>query len=145
MIWFKQYSLDDLKAMMTHESIVSHIGIEFLEILPDGLKMRMPVDHSTHQIHGILHGGATCVLSETAGSVASLMVVNPDTHYAVGSVITCNHLRPVKDGFVTAHCTPVHLGRTKHVWDIRVTDNSGKLAARSELTCAVTAKAHQQA
>lgn len=140
MIWHKPYTLADLHNLITHDSIVGHVGIEFMEIGDDFLKIRMPVDRRTHQIHGILHGGATCVLTETAGSVASLMCVDPDTHYAVGSVISTNHLRPVKDGYVTATARPVHLGRTKHVWDIQVHDDKGKLAAKSELTCAVTAK-----
>lgn len=140
MIWHKSYTLADLHNLITHDSIVRHVGIEFLEIGDDFLKIRMPVDKRTHQIHGILHGGATCVLTETAGSVASLMCVDPDTHYAVGSVISTNHLRPVKDGYVTATARPVHLGRTKHVWDILVHDDNGKLVAKSELTCAVTPK-----
>ena len=141
MVWHKQYTLDELRAFMTHENIVQHIGIEFVDIGSDFLKLRMPVDHRTHQIHGILHGGATCVLTETAGSVASLMCIDPETHYAVGSIISTNHLRPVKDGFVTATARPVHVGRTKHVWDIQVHDDNGKLVAKSELTCAVTPKA----
>lgn len=140
MIWHKKYTIDELRSFMTHDNIVQHIGIEFMEIGPDFLKLRMPVDHRTHQIHGILHGGATCVLTETAGSVASLMCINPDTHYAVGSVISTNHLRPVKEGFVTAIARPVHVGRTKHVWDIQVYDTADKLVAKSELTCAVTPK-----
>lgn len=140
MIWHKQYTLDELRAFMTHENIVQHIGIEFVDIGSDFLKLRMPVDQRTHQIHGILHGGATCVLTETAGSVASLMCIDPSTHYAVGSVISTNHLRPVKEGFVTATARPVHVGRTKHVWDIQVHDDNGKLVAKSELTCAVTPK-----
>ncbi len=140
MIWHKSYTLADLHNLITHDSIVRHVGIEFLEIGDDFLKIRMPVDKRTHQIHGILHGGATCVLTETAGSVASLMCVDPATHYAVGSVISTNHLRPVKDGYVTATARPVHLGRTKHVWDIQVHDDNGKLVAKSELTCAVTPK-----
>lgn len=141
MIWSKPYTIAELRDFMTHDNIVQHIGIEFVEIGPDFLKLRMPVDHRTHQIHGILHGGATCVLTETAGSVASLMCIDANTHYAVGSVISANHLRPVKAGFVTATARPVHLGRTKHVWDIQVHDDGGKLIAKSELTCAVTAKA----
>lgn len=140
MIWFKKYTLDEIKAFMTHDSIVDHVAIEFMEIGDDFVKARMPVDRRTHQIHGILHGGATCVLTETIGSVASLMCIDAARYYAVGSVINCNHLRPAKDGFVTATCIPVHVGKTKHVWDIRVHDDNGKLIAKSELTCAVTAK-----
>ena len=141
MIWSKPYTIAELRDFMTHENIVQHIGIEFVEIGSDYLKLRMPVDHRTHQIHGILHGGATCVLTETAGSVASLMCIDTSTHYAVGSVISTYHLRPVKAGFVTATARPVHVGRTKPVWDIQVHDDGGKLVAKSELTCAVTPKA----
>lgn len=140
MIWFKKYSVAEIEAFITHDSIVDHVGIEFIEIGPDFLKARMPVDSRTHQIHGILHGGATCVLAETAGSVASLMSIDPDKSYAVGSVINCNHLRPVKEGYVTATARPVHIGRSKHVWDIQIHSDDGKLVAKSELTCAITAK-----
>ena len=141
MIWYKPYSIEEIRALNTHDNILDQLGIEVSDVGDDYLKVRMPVDQRTHQIHGILHGGATCVLAESAGSIASLMCVNPDTHYAVGSVITCNHLRPVRDGFVTATCRPVHLGRSKHVWDIEIRADNEKLVAKSELTCAVTAKA----
>ena len=100
----------------------------------------MPVDSRTHQIHAILHGGATCVLAETIGSFASLMVVDLEDKYSVGSQISVNHLRPVKEGHVHARCTPVHLGRAKHVWDILITDDRGKKVAKCELTCAVIDK-----
>jgi 1,4-dihydroxy-2-naphthoyl-CoA hydrolase len=140
MIWFKQYRPEEAKNFITHETIVNLLGIEFTEIGDDYIMARMPVDTRTHQIHGILHGGATCVLAETIGSFASLMCIDPDKSYAVGSVITCNHLRPVKDGYITATCKPVHLGRSKHVWDILIHSDEGKLVAKSELTCAVTAK-----
>lgn len=140
MIWFKKYTLEEIKGFMTHDSIVDHTGIEFMEIGDDFITARMPVDRRTHQIHGILHGGATCVLAESVGSFASLMCVDPERYYAVGSFITCNHLRPAKDGFVTATCRPVHLGKTKHVWDILIHADNGKLVAKSELTCAVTPK-----
>ncbi len=140
MIWHKNYSQSALKSFITHENIVDALAIEFTEIGSDYLKARMPVDSRTHQIHGILHGGATCVLAETVGSFASLMVVDLDTKYAVGSQISVNHLRPATNGFVHAHCKPVHLGRTKHVWDIQVYDDAGKLVAKAELTCAVSEK-----
>lgn len=138
MIWFKKYTESELRHFITHESIVDLIGIEFTEIGDDFVKARMPVDGRTHQINGILHGGATCVLAETIGSFSSLMCIDPEISYAVGSVINCNHLRPASAGFVTATCRPIHLGRTKHVWDILIHDDHGKLVAKSELTCAVT-------
>lgn len=140
MIWFKPYTLAEISAFVKAENILDILGLEFLEIGPDFVKARLPVDKRTHQIHGILHGGATCVLAETVGSFASLMCVDPEKEYAVGSVITANHLRPASEGFVIATCTPVHIGRTKHVWDIPVHSETGKLIAKCELTCAVTPK-----
>lgn len=142
MIWHKQYDIPALDTLITARegNILQALGIEYVEIGADFLKLRMPVDKRTHQVHGILHGGATCVLAETVGSLASLMVVDLAHKYAVGSVITANHLRPVKDGFVTATARPVHLGKSKHVWDIVVHDDREKLVAKCELTCAVTDK-----
>ncbi len=140
MIWHKTYTLDEILKFITHESIVKHTGIEFTEIGDDYVVARMPVDPRTHQIHGILHGGATCVLAESVGSFASLMVVDLEKNYAVGSQIMANHIRPAASGFVTAIAKPVHIGRTKHVWDIPVTRDDGKLIAKCELTCAVTPK-----
>lgn len=140
MIWFKNYSQEEIKAFVKTENIVDALGIEFIEIAENYLIAKMPVDQRTHQIHGILHGGATCVLAETAGSFASLMCINLDKQYAVGSHISANHLRPVKKGHVFAKCSPIHLGRQKHVWEIKVTNDLNKLIANCELTCAVIKK-----
>jgi 1,4-dihydroxy-2-naphthoyl-CoA hydrolase len=140
MIWFKEYKVEDLPKLITSTSILHHLGLEFTEIGPDFIKARLPVDHRTQQIHGILHGGATAMLAETVGSFASLMCIDLDKFYAVGSIITANHLRPVSSGFVTATAKPVHVGRSKHVWDIPVHADNGKLVAKCELTCAVTDK-----
>lgn len=140
MIWFKKYTLEDLVPMRESDSILKHLGLQFTEIGPDYLKATLPVDARTHQPYGLLHGGSTCVLAETLGSVASIMVVDPAKNHAVGSVIIANHMRPARSGFVTGTCRPVHLGRTKHVWDILVGNDEGKLVAKCELTCAVTDK-----
>ena len=139
-IWFKDYTLAELQEQREKPTLATFLGMEFTEIGPDYLKATLPVDEKTRQIHGILHGGATCVLTETLGSVASLLVVNPETQRAVGSIIHTNHLRPVKSGLVTGVCKPVHVGKTKHVWDIQVFSEENKLVARTELTCAVIDK-----
>lgn len=144
MIWFQEFDIDKLKETMGGANILDHLGIEFTEVGEDYLKGRMPVDERTHQPYGILHGGATCVLAETLGSVASLMVVDPDKNFAVGSVITANHIRPMREGFVEGTCRPVHIGRTKHVWDIMITNERGKTIAKCELTCAVTSQKNQK-
>ncbi|HIF88717.1 MAG TPA: hotdog fold thioesterase [Candidatus Thioglobus sp.] len=140
MIWFKDYTIEEVKVLVANQSILDQLGIEFVEIGKDYLKARMPVDNRTHQIHGILHGGATCVLAETIGSIASVMSINLKQKYAVGSVISANHLRSVINGYVTATCTAIHIGRQKHVWRILVRSDKGKLISTCELTCAVVDK-----
>lgn len=140
MIWFQNYDIEELNAKSAEDNILDRLGIRFTGIGPDWLAATMPVDPRTHQPYGILHGGATCVLAESLGSFASLLVIDRERYFAVGSMITANHLRPVKTGHVTGTCRPVHLGRTKHVWDILVHDERQKLIAKSELTCAVTDK-----
>ena len=89
---------------------MDQLGIELVEIGDDYLKARMPVDKRTHQLYGILHGGATCVLTETIGIFASLMSINLKKKYVVGSMISANHLRPVTSGYVSATCTAVPSG-----------------------------------
>jgi 1,4-dihydroxy-2-naphthoyl-CoA hydrolase len=120
------------------DSIVKHLGIEFTEAGEDYLVARMPVDGRTHQPFGILHGGASVVLAESLGSTASwLLLDDPTTQRAVGLEINANHLRSVRTGWVTGRCTPIHLGRTTHVWDIRITDEADKLVCISRLTVAI--------
>jgi 1,4-dihydroxy-2-naphthoyl-CoA hydrolase len=139
-IWKRDDGLEQARAMASRENILSCLGVAFTAIGDDYLEATMPVNDRTRQPFGLLHGGATCVLAETLGSVASLLVIDTDTQFAVGSVISANHLRPVTEGTVTGVCRPVHIGRTKHVWQIKITSDKGKLVALCELTCAVTPK-----
>ncbi|MCB1532618.1 MAG: hotdog fold thioesterase [Alphaproteobacteria bacterium] len=116
----------------------THIGIEFLERGDDFLKARMPVDERTTQPFGILHGGASCVLSESLGSVAAWMTIDPDQYRAVGLEINCNHIRAVTEGNVIGVCQPLHVGRRTQVWQTDITEEStGKRVAVSRLTVAI--------
>ena len=120
------------------DSMVKHLGIEFTEVGDGYLVARMPVDGRTHQPFGILHGGASVVLAESLGSTASWMLLDdPAKQRAVGLEINANHLRPVREGWVYGRCTPIHTGRTTHVWDVRITDDGGKLVCVSRLTVAI--------
>ena len=120
------------------DSIVRHLGIEFTEVGDGYLVARMPVDGRTHQPFGILHGGASVVLAESLGSTASWMLLDdPTQQRAVGLEINANHLRSVREGWVYGRCTPIHTGRTTHVWDVRITDEQGKLVCVSRLTVAI--------
>lgn len=135
-IWFREYSVEELTALASR-NLVSHIGIEFVEIGNDYLKARMPVDHRTKQPFGILHGGASVVLAETVGSCAANMVVDYPTQRFVGQDINANHIRAVSAGHVTAVARPLHLGRASQVWDIKIHDDQEKLVCVSRLTMAL--------
>jgi 1,4-dihydroxy-2-naphthoyl-CoA hydrolase len=140
MIWFKK----DLQLTdFTHlgkGTMGEHIGIEFTSLGPDFIKGHMPVDARTRQPYGLLHGGASCVLAETLGSVASAMVIDPDRFICVGLEINANHIRGVREGLVTGIATPLHLGSSTHVWDIKIHDEREKLVCVSRLTVAILKK-----
>ena len=137
MIWFKDYTLETLESMRS-ANMGTHIGFEFTEVGPDFLKGRIPVDHRTTQPFGILHGGASCVLSETLGSVAAWMTIDPEKYRAVGLEINANHIRAVTEGYVVGVCTPLHTGRRTQVWQTDMLEEAtGKRTAISRLTVAV--------
>ena len=116
------------------------LGIAFTEIGPDFLRATMPVDARTRQPYGLLHGGASAALAETIGSVASSLCIDKTKQICVGMEINCNHVRPKRNGLVTAIATPLHLGATTHIWDIKINDEKGKLVCISRLTVAVLKK-----
>ncbi len=122
------------------------LGIVFTEVGPDYIRGRMPVDNRTRQYFGILHGGASVALAETVASTASNLVVNPQTHYCVGLEINANHLRSVREGYVWAEARPVHLGRSTHVWDVRIyEENTNHLVAIVRHTVIVLSRLRREA
>jgi 1,4-dihydroxy-2-naphthoyl-CoA hydrolase len=136
MIWFRTHSLEELNNRHKNH-LGALIGIEFTAIGEDFLEARMPVNEQTHQPAGILHGGASVVLAETLGSVASNMVIDDSKYMGVGLEVNANHLRPVASGFVTGICKPLHIGAKTHVWEIRMLTDRGKMNCVSRLTVAI--------
>jgi 1,4-dihydroxy-2-naphthoyl-CoA hydrolase len=136
MIWKTRPTADAINNM-GDKSMSTFLGIEIMDVGDDYLTARMPVDERTRQPYGILHGGASCVLAETLGSIAGAFCVDMQTQIVVGLEINANHLRPAKDGYVTGTVRPIHVGRTTHVWDIKITNEKGDLVCISRLTLAV--------
>ncbi len=120
------------------------IGIEFTEVGENYMKAKMPVDNRTKQAYGILHGGASVTLAETVGSVASAMIIDPEKYFCVGVEINANHIRSVRSGFVTATATPLHIGNSSHVWDIKIADENEKLVCVSRLTVYILSRQQGQ-
>lgn len=127
---------DDLAALQK-DTMSEWLGIEWTEIGENYVKARMPVDHRTCQPYGLLHGGASCTLAETIGSVAAAHVVDHSKFYCVGLEINANHIKSARTGFVTGVATPLHIGSSTQVWDIKIYNEKELLLCVSRLTVAV--------
>lgn len=137
MIWFdKELSVEKLKPLGPN-TMAAHLGIEWTAVGEDYIEARMPVDNRTIQPYGLLHGGASCVLAETVGSVASAMVIDHSKFLCVGIEINANHVRSARSGWVSGKALPLHIGNSTHVWDIKITDEKNKLICVSRLTVAI--------
>jgi len=134
-IWKRPISLEEVTKVRI-KTMVDTLGIEFLEVGNDFLKARMPVDHRTIQPYGIMHGGASCALAETLASVAANYCVEPEK-VCVGLEINTNHIRQIRDGWVYGTATPLHLGRSTQVWDVKIVNESGDLISVTRITLAV--------
>ena len=136
MAFFRRPRLEELNASGSN-SLVSHLGIEIIELGDDYLRGTMPVDARTRQPFGLLHGGASVVLAETLGSLAGNLCLDSAQSIAVGLEISANHIRSVTGGVVTGTARPLHIGRNTQVWDIRIHDPAERLVCVSRLTLAV--------
>jgi 1,4-dihydroxy-2-naphthoyl-CoA hydrolase len=136
-IWFQNdINLNDLYDIGKN-TMTEFLNLKWEAIGDDFLKLSLAISDNTRQPYGFLHGGASCVLAETVGSVASALVIDRDKYYCVGLEINANHLRSVSEGIVTAVAKPLHLGRSTHVWDIKIYDDKEKLFCVSRLTVAI--------
>jgi uncharacterized protein (TIGR00369 family) len=118
-------------------TLLTTLGIEFVEESKTRVVARMPVGPKVHQPYGILHGGASVALAETVASYGGSLNVDLSKEGVVGLEINANHLRGKKDGMLTAVATPIHVGRRTQVWDVRITDEQDKLVCVSRCTLAV--------
>ena len=135
-IWFAEPDLDALNALFRN-TLMEHLGIEILEVGDDYIKASMPVDHRTHQVFGLLHGGASVALAESLGSMGAYLCIDSGKYACVGLEINANHLRPVRQGQVIGVARPIRLGRTTQVWEIHISNAKNHLICISRLTLAV--------
>jgi 1,4-dihydroxy-2-naphthoyl-CoA hydrolase len=115
------------------ESLTSRMGIEIIEASAQRSVATMPVAGNT-QPYGLLHGGASCVLAETIGSLAAALHAGPDK-ITVGIEINATHHRSASSGLVTAVATMAHGGSTLTTHDIVISDERGRRVCTARLTC----------
>ena len=138
-IWPRPIDLVALNKMSSN-TLVSHLGIEITKAGEDFLEGTMPVDERTVQPYRLLHGGASCVLSESLGSIAANLCIDTQEFMAVGQHIEATHIREDPNGLVTGKARAVHLGRTTQVWSIEIFNDDGKLICDSKIIMAIIAK-----
>ena len=139
MIWFRTFSLAEINKIFDRY-MTQYLGIQAVEIRENALVATMPITDKVRQPFGILHGGASVVLAESVGSIASNLIIDSTKYVGVGLEINANHVRSAREGIVKAVCTAVHIGRTTHVWDIKVYDDHDRLLCISRHTVAIVNK-----
>lgn len=132
----KRPTLEQLQKR-SENTLGAHLGIEFTALGEDWIEARMPVDHRTVQPMGLLHGGASVALAETLGSIGAFLVIDNETHAAVGLEINANHIKSAKSGWVTGRAQPIHLGQSTQIWEIKITNENKELVSISRLTVAI--------
>ena len=122
---------------MNQNNMIGLLEISVLEATVDRVVATMPVQPKVHQPFGLLHGGASVALAETVASLGAYLNVMDSGMGAVGLEINANHLRAKRDGIVTATATPIHKGRSTHVWQVEIKDEAGKMVCVSRCTLAI--------
>ncbi len=135
-----EYSGNDIVELInsTREgSVWDVLDIRLVTAEKDKVVATMPVGPNQRQQVGYLHGGISVTLAESVASLGTVLNIDAERQMAFGLEISANHLRPKRDGQVTATAIPLHRGRTTHVWDIRITDENDRLICVSRCTVAV--------
>ena len=136
-IWHRPPDLESLN-QFAKETLSETLGIHLTEVGDDFLQATMAVDHRTVQPLRLLHGGASVALAETLGSIAATLCVDGATKSCVGLEINANHVRAAREGtVVTGTVTPLHIGRSTHIWQIQIRDEKDRLVCVSRITMAI--------
>lgn len=137
---FDKEKMLDLCNTISKNTLMETLEIKYIDAGEDFLVAQMPVNPRIHQPMGLLHGGASVALAESVGSAASMLLVNNELSEIRGIEISANHLRAKRTGMVTGTARIVHQGKSIHLWEIKITDENGKLISICKLTNMVLPK-----
>ena len=121
-------------AQMCKNTLMETLNIEFVDVTQDTITARMPVNSRVHQPDGVLHGGASVALAESVGSAGAYIFLQNENVSIRGIEIAANHVKSIRDGFVYAHASIVHKGRTTQLWQIRIENQNKELISLVKLT-----------
>lgn len=123
-------------ARVAGTGIHEHLGVGIVELTASRVVLTLPVGPRVHQPFGLLHGGVSALLAESAASMGGAAAA-PEGHTVVGIELNANHVRGMREGVLTATATPVRVGRRIQVWTIDLTDDEGRTICVSRCTLAV--------
>lgn len=135
-IWLRPIDIDSVNNF-SNKTLTSHLGIKLTSFGDDYLEAIMPVDERTIQPYKLLHGGASCVLAESLGSIAANFCIDTKDFMAVGQHIEATHLRSVTKGFVKGRARAIHIGKSSQVWNIEIFNDEGKIVCDSKIIMAI--------
>ena len=121
-------------AQMCKNTLMETLHIEFVDVTQDTITARVPVNSRVHQPDGVLHGGASVALAESVGSAGAYIFLQDKNVSIRGIEISANHVKSIRDGFVYAHATILHKGRTTQLWQIRIENQDKELISLVKLT-----------
>lgn len=116
------------------DTLMETLNIEFVDAGEDFVIAKMPVDKRVYQPDGVLHGGASVALAESVGSAGAYIFLQDKNVSIRGIEISANHVKSIRDGFVYAHATILHKGRTTQLWQIRIENQDKELISLVKLT-----------
>ena len=131
----------DLIKQTGENELMRFLGVNIEVATPERVVLTMEVTPKVHQYVGIMNGGVSLYLCETAASIGVVASADLTQVTPVGIEINANHLRAVSKGILTVEAKPVYPGRTLNVWSIEITNDRGKLVCISRITILVQKKA----
>lgn len=135
-IWHQETDLTTLNSF-NDKDMISRLGFAYTDIGPDWLEAELTIDERTRQPFGLLHGGVSCAVSESMGSIGANLCVDRARFACVGIELNASHLRGAGEGRVRARCAPIRVGRSTHVWQTELYDERERKLCVSRLTVAV--------
>lgn len=129
-------TIDEINRLIS-DSFMGLLGIRFTAVNQERVEAVMPITPKIYQPTGVVHGGALISLAESVGSGGSFLLVDPEKYVVYGSVVNSQHLHPAREGTLHAAARLVSRGDFKHIWDVEIKDDSGKLISISRVTNSV--------
>jgi len=126
-------TIDEINAACKN-TFMDFLGIEFTDASESSLEARMPITPKLYQPMEVVHGGALISLAESVGSAASFLLVDPEHFNVLGSVVNSQHIAPARKGCLYAKASLLMKADFKHIWDVEIKDDTGKLISISRVT-----------